>query len=255
MEGRKFNAIEMASLRTSPYFPLEVDAFVSDEKLNECSAQANGVYIRILCLMHKSEDYGRIKLRTQGTEAIAEQLSRHLPFDIAEIGAGLEELLTAGVLYIDGGFLCQKRMIKDGQLSETRSRCGKLGMERRYASKAKKKATTPTEGKRYNAADFKKDLCSLGISEQTVEDWMANRKAKKLVPTKTAFEDTKRELLSHQEYTPEEQLKLAATKGWGGYKFKWFYNEITGNGIHENNSAGNSPVQSSREDRDYEESF
>lgn len=248
----------MASLRTSPYFPLEVDAFVSDEKLNECSASANGVYIRVLCLMHKSEDYGRIKLKAQGTDAIAEQLSRHLPFDIVEIGAGLEELLEAGVLYIDGGCLCQKRMIKDGQLSETRSRCGKLGMARRYADKGQEKKTPAQPRKpRYGAADFERDIRSLGVSEQTTKDWMENRKAKKLSPTKTAFEETKRELLSHPEYTPEEQLKLAAVKGWGGYKFKWFYNEISGNGngIHEGNSPGLGGIQPAAGPRDYEERF
>lgn len=248
----------MASLRTSPYFPLEVDAFVSDEKLNECSASANGVYIRILCLMHKSEDYGRIHLKTQGTSAIAEQLSRHLPYEISVIAKGIDELLEAGVLYIENGCLCQKRMIKDGQISEKRSRCGKLGMERRYAEKDKQKEAKPqTESRkrRYNAADFERDIRSLGISEQTTRDWMENRRAKKLTPTKTAFEDTKRELLSHPEYTPEEQLKLAAVMGWGGYKFKWFYNEITGNGVHKNNSPSDSSVPTAKEPRDYDESF
>lgn len=253
----------MASLRTSPYFPLEVDAFVSDEKLNECSAAANGVYIRVLCLMHKSEDYGRVHMRgAQATKDIAERLSRHLPYPVDTIAAGLGELLGAGVLYLEDDCLCQKRMIRDGQLSETRSRCGKLGMARRYAEKGQRRASpeqskTATARKRYNAADFERDIRSLGVSEQTTKDWMENRKAKKLSPTKTAFEETKRELLSHPEYAPEEQLKLAAVKGWGGYKFKWFYNEITGNGNghNEGSGAGAGYAPAAAEPRDYDGDF
>lgn len=133
----------MASLRNSPYLPLFVDAFVSDEKLNECSASANGVYIRILCLMHKSDDYGRIALlvRAPGQEdlvaSFADKLSRHMPFQWQVIYDALTELLTAGVLYIDedGPCLCQKRMIRDARISEQRSTSGRLGMARRYAGK------------------------------------------------------------------------------------------------------------------------
>ena len=238
---------------------MEVDAFVSDEKLNECSASANGVYIRVLCLMHKSEEYG--KVRMHGAKEVcemAERLSRHLPYPVDTIASGLDELLGAGVLYTEDGCLCQKRMIKDGQISETRSRSGKLGMARRYADKGQEKKTPAQPRKpRYGAADFERDIRSLGVSEQTTKDWMENRKAKKLSPTKTAFEETKRELLSHPEYTPEEQLKLAAVKGWGGYKFKWFYNEISGNGngIHEGNSPGLGVLQPAAGPRDYDERF
>ena len=247
--------MRMASLRTSPYFPLEVDAFVSDEKLNECSASANGVYIRVLCLMHKSDEYGRIALKgASSVTEIASRLSRHLPYPVEVIADGLRELLGTGVLYTDGGFLCQKRMVKDGQLSEIRSRNGRLGMERRYAKKEEEKKAPAQSRKRYNAADFEKDIRSLGISEQTTKDWMENRRAKKLSPTKTAFEETKRELLSHPEYSPEEQLKLAAVKGWGGYKFKWFYNEIN-NGADKDNSAGAGPSPAAAEPRNYEEGF
>ena len=45
------------SLRNQPYIPLYVQDFMTDERLNECSAAANGVYIRLMCLMHKSEEY------------------------------------------------------------------------------------------------------------------------------------------------------------------------------------------------------
>jgi hypothetical protein len=51
------------ALRDQPYIPLYIQDFLTDEKLIECSAQATGVYVRLMCIMHKSEDYGKILLR------------------------------------------------------------------------------------------------------------------------------------------------------------------------------------------------
>ncbi len=56
--------IKMA-LRNQPYFPLYVQDFLTDEKLAECSAESTGVYIRLMCILHKSEEYGCILLKTK----------------------------------------------------------------------------------------------------------------------------------------------------------------------------------------------
>ena len=265
----------MASLRNSPYLPLEVDAFVSDEKLNECSPLANGVYIRVLCLMHKSDEYGKIRCTFKSrdkTACFAEKLSKHLPFTQQDIKVGLEELVNNRVLFIEDDCLCQKRMIKDGQLSEKRSAYGKIGMARRWAKngrnkiesdelfgqEAPKKSSKKSE-QTYTANDFINDIMALGVTKQTATDWMKNRQAKKLPPTKSAFEDAKKELLKNSEYTTEEQLKLAAVKGWGGYRLSWFLREITNeeNGSNGNGNGGQSPakVQAAAQSRDYDESF
>ena len=259
----------MASRRESPFFPLYVDAFVSDEKLNECSATANGVYIRVLCLMHKSEDYGRVKFkRTSGSVAsdVTDKLARHLPYPRSEILSGVSELLDAGVVYIEGEFLCQKRMIKDGSLSEMRSAMGKRGMARRWAGNGPQEDVQPPppppaapagpkEG-RYTAKEFKKDIMSLEISAQTAIDWMANRKTKRLPPTITAFEQTRDELLKGKAagYTTEQQLKMAAVKGWGGYKYKWFINELKDGNADINNPSGYGLFEEAKpESRNYDE--
>lgn len=129
--------------RNSPYLPLYVDAFISDERLAECSARAHGVYIRIMCLMHKSASYGKIPLSEKECEDLSdndsviarftEKLSRHLPFSPDEIERGLRELLENGVLNITDNVLCQKRMIRDASLSERRSNAGQKGMAKRYS--------------------------------------------------------------------------------------------------------------------------
>ena len=51
------------ALRDQPYLPLYVQDFLTDEKLIECSASATGVYIRVMCIMHKSDPYGMILLK------------------------------------------------------------------------------------------------------------------------------------------------------------------------------------------------
>lgn len=129
--------------RNSPFLPLYVDAFMSDERLAECSARAHGVYIRIMCLMHKSVEYGKISLSEKDLEDVTDEdslivkfalkLSRHLPFGQEEIEMGLRELIGNECLYITGNTLCQKRMIRDGSLSERRSNAGQKGMARRYS--------------------------------------------------------------------------------------------------------------------------
>lgn len=141
----------MASLRKSPYLPLYVDAFIGDEKLNECSAAACGVYVRILCLMHKSEEYGRIRLvgrdRTRGDIAdFADKLSLHMPYRRSLIRGALAELIDAGVLYIERRALCQKRMIRAASVSEKRSACGRLGMASRYAKRGQETDSAEQSG-------------------------------------------------------------------------------------------------------------
>lgn len=136
------------ALRDQPYLPLYIQDFLTDEKLIECSAQATGVYIRLMCIMHKSETYGTILLKQtdkQNTEQTGKQISnfasklvKQMPYSQQVIEAGLDELLTHDVLQIDGDFLIQDRMFRDGQLSKTRSETGKLGGKK--TAKAKRQA-------------------------------------------------------------------------------------------------------------------
>ena len=124
------------ALRDQPCLPLNVQDFLNDEKLLECSASATGVYIRLMCMMHKSDPYGKITIKSRdislfgGTEPLeqfASQLVRHMPYDKKEILNALKELVGEGVLYVDGNYLCQKRMIRDSEISEKRAEAGRRG--------------------------------------------------------------------------------------------------------------------------------
>lgn len=113
--------------RNLPYLKLYVQDFLSDEKLNECSAEATGVYIRLMCIMHKNEEYGVVRLKPKDKHTgrpvadLARKLARQMPYDTKTIERGLEELLDEGVLNLDGDMLYQKRMVHDGKVSSARA--------------------------------------------------------------------------------------------------------------------------------------
>lgn len=149
------------ALRNQPYIPLYVQDFLTDEKLIECSALATGVYAKTMCVMHKSEVYGTILLKQKDkqkekqVENFALKLAKFLPWSLDVIIEGLEELLFEGVLFIEGDFLKQKRMIKDGNISDKRAIAGSKGGKKTFGkdgdfAKAKFKANSEYENEDEN---------------------------------------------------------------------------------------------------------
>ena len=138
------------ALRDWPYLPLYVQDFLTDEKLSNCTAESTGVYIRLMCLMHKSHEYGKILLRQKFRQSdqqilnFAALLARQMPYSVETISRALEELIDEDVIYIEDNALCQKRMIKDAILSEKRSISGKKGAEK--TNKKSKKSPDFADG-------------------------------------------------------------------------------------------------------------
>jgi len=127
-----------------PYLPLYVQDFLTDEKLMECSATSTGVYVRIMCVLHKSLPYGKILLKQKDKQTndqiknFALKLAKYLPYDLVVVVEALKELLSEDVLQIEGDYLVQKRMVNDGILSLKRSESGrKGGLSQNYFAKAK----------------------------------------------------------------------------------------------------------------------
>lgn len=121
------------ALRDQPYLPLYVQDFLTDEKLAECSPATIGVYIRLMCLMHKSEHYGKILLKQKYKQqknfasCFACQVSKNLLYSTSIVEAAFDELLAENVLKIEGDFLVQKRMVRDNEISCLRASAGKRG--------------------------------------------------------------------------------------------------------------------------------
>ncbi len=121
------------SRRGQPYIPLYAQDFLTDEKLRECSAESVGVYIMLMCVMHKQEEYGTILLREKDRKNediirdFAVKLAKHLPFGVEVIDRALRELLDEDVIQLNGNRIFQKRMVRDADVSEKRSAAGRNG--------------------------------------------------------------------------------------------------------------------------------
>lgn len=141
------------ALREQPYLPLYVQDFLTDEKLAECSAESTGVYIRLMCILHKNEEYGCILLKQKDKQNesnianFALKLAKQMPYDVPTIERSLMELIEEKVLILEEDLLFQKRMRNDGIISDKRSKAGKKGANKKIASdfaKAKMQANTQT---------------------------------------------------------------------------------------------------------------
>ena len=197
----------MAALRDQPYLPLYVDKFANDEKLRYCSASANGVHIRLMCLMHKTKSgiYGTLELKKEYKKEIktsfadtfaqantqangeqlaedvaahlaevladyfAKQLATQMPYSLEVIHSGLTELNENEVIYFDHFCICQNGMMKQGDISDKRSSAGKKGFlaKGRSGLPAKKKVNETPVFTKNVDGDFAEGFASAKVSANT----------------------------------------------------------------------------------------
>lgn len=72
--------------------------------------------------------------------------------------------------------------------------------------------------------NIKESLCSLGVSNEIINDYLAVRKLKKLANTETAFKKLVEEI-NKTELEPNEVIKICVEKSWGGFNHKWLIEE------------------------------
>lgn len=159
--------------RDQPYLPLYVQDFLTDEKLNECSASSTGVYIRLMCILHKQDEYGVILLKQKNKQTsdpiknFAIKLTRLMPYDMGQIYDALVELIEEDVISLDGDDrLYQKRMVRDGQLSEVRASAGKKGGTASAFAKSEKFAQAKPQANRQANAESDSEIEAATENEQ-----------------------------------------------------------------------------------------
>lgn len=198
------------ALRNQPYIPLYVQDFLTDEKLNECSAESTGVYIKLMCVMHKSDEYGVILLKPKDKQTLeplqnfALKLVKHLSFSPDIIKKALIELLSENVLKLDGDKLQQGRMIRDNKISELRAKSGSSGGKKTQSVKAKLEAKPEA-----NTEDESEDVIEC-FSNKEIEVlfekfWVAYPKKEGKKPARQKFDSIFKNL------TPEKSTKLLET--------------------------------------------
>ena len=177
----------------------------------------------------------------------ASMLLRQMPYSMSEIHDGLEELLDNKIIEIEGDYLLQKRMVKDGELSEKRAVAGKKGGEKtleiclgkmssKSGSKSGSKNISKIEANSENENDieneynikkfsFLKELLSIGVERNIAEEWIKVRKNKKLTQTETAFRKTKKEI-EKSGLSANDCITLCVEHSWGGFNAEWVEREI-----------------------------
>jgi hypothetical protein len=139
-----------------PYLPLYVQDWLTNRKLRECSLEAQGLMINIMCIMHKEDDYGKITIRdkyktsSKHLQNISLFLSKLLPFSETNILESLTELVEVEVLRATYNSLTCDRMVRDANTSKLRASAGSTGGKRTKAKSENKDASFATQF----AADF-----------------------------------------------------------------------------------------------------
>lgn len=152
------NKLKRSPARKHYYMKFDVNDFDNEIKLKDCDAIAHGVYIKVLILLFRCEPRGMKFVKHKGMEqfahilhgdlhmqngmqnenicialasTLASYFSPKIGFTVEECQQGFYQLLENDVLYIDKGYLCQKRMIRDSEISMKR----KLAAENRWKNK------------------------------------------------------------------------------------------------------------------------
>lgn len=129
------------ALTDQPYLPLFVDDWMNNNKLKICSPASHGLLISIMCLMHKSNTYGKLLLKqkfkqqakqefkqtVKRVHEFACQVAKQTSFDLPDVVLLLEELLEEEVIFIEGDYLINKRMVRDAEISHQRRIAGARG--------------------------------------------------------------------------------------------------------------------------------
>ncbi|MEN8123256.1 MAG: hypothetical protein ABFS35_23165 [Bacteroidota bacterium] len=218
--------INMA-LRNQPYLPLYVQDYLTDEKLNMCSLATQGVYIKIMCIMHKSEEYGVILLKQKDKQTgkqiknFALKLAKLLPIMVDDILSAITELIEEQVLFIDGEKLCQKRMIKDNDISEKRSEAGSKGGKRTQFAKAKSEANTEIEDEIEDEIEIKKIPTLKDVEKYFIE------KGYKLSHAKKAFNHYDSLDWHNAHGKPVKNWKNTMANNWFSKEFECEYHPGT----------------------------
>ncbi len=122
----------MISSKKLPFISLYINDFFCNENLRMCSASSVGVFIFLMCVLHNSHEYGKLKLEACSPQAdkgdknllysqFSKKLSKQLPFTQYVIKRSLLELDHHGIICFDAdGTLSQPRMVRDNALRQTR---------------------------------------------------------------------------------------------------------------------------------------
>jgi hypothetical protein len=128
-----------------PSFQFYPGDWMKDPNLRRCSRAARGMWVDILCLMFECEDRG--VLSTGGEPWSDEDIAAAVGGDIAEGLSCISELLRKGVAHRNqSGAIFSRRMARDEQIRQERTKAGKQGGSKTQAKlkQSSKQNRTPS---------------------------------------------------------------------------------------------------------------
>lgn len=141
-------------------------------------------------------------------------IAKQMPYDVNVIYLSLRELLDEKVLHIDGDFLVQQRMVKDGVISDKRAFSGTKGGKK---TQQKTKEIASQFAKAKNEANSEYENVNENVDEVVFNDVVIKEKKtrkKFIIPSLDEIKDfAEKEMIGSLE-TPDDFRNHYEANGW-----------------------------------------
>lgn len=130
----------MAANPKNPYDTFFWIDWENDENLKQCSDAAQGIWMRLLCIMARSPERGVLMLGRwpAGRHEIVKPLAAYLGREEGYLDAVIDELVNSETASLDDrGRIINRRMVRKYAISQARSEAGKRGAETTNAGRQK----------------------------------------------------------------------------------------------------------------------
>jgi len=241
----------MSKLPAFQFYPSD---WRSDNGVQSLSYFERGVWFEILCLMHESEQRGKLLLN--GKPMPDDALARLLGLDKQNLTKTLTTILDYGVATrLSDGTLVNRRMLRDEELRKIRTEAGKKGgnpiLVNQNSSKTEKEVnqnSTPSSSSSSSSSNKKKRTTNVVPKNHThfpiprsdvqPDLWTAflemRFKLKKPL-TQHGYDDLKNDLDKIKDFDLNKRLIKAIDRKWQGLIFNEDFEKQNGdtNGQHQ----------------------
>lgn len=180
--------------------------YEADIHLRLCSLAAQGLWMRMLCIMNAGTPYGYLSLG--GQKISEEQLSRLAGCSFDDVKILIKELENKGIFSRDqDGAIYNRRMVRDQQISKARAKAGAAGGRR------KTQTTPPQEPKNEPGISADPDDFAKQNAKQNDEQ-KPNTKSKSLEVREESISKTTSLSAEDQKKADEEALEALRKQVW-----------------------------------------